>query len=271
MNGKLDRPEQDLSADIPVAQRDGVCSQPPRPARTFPWQWLAIVAVALGAIGGGIAIWRVIPWAEILATREDTETPQAAVADEPAALAPADGESGDNSQQITEADLLGHRPYTVASADTLRAVTADGRVRLRGKAAEQFLAMQADARARGISLAALSGYRTFEEQKYLFFQIKADRAQDARDRAKVSAPPGYSEHHTGYAIDIGDGSAPSTHIQESFENTPAFAWLERNAARYDFELSFPRDNEQGISYEPWHWRYVGDLESLETFYKGDAR
>ena len=56
-------------------------------------------------------------------------------------------------------------------------------------------------------------------------------------------------------------------VEPGFENTAAFHWLEANAARYSFELSFPRDNPQGISYEPWHWRFVGDRESLETFYK----
>ncbi|MEM1310980.1 MAG: D-alanyl-D-alanine carboxypeptidase family protein, partial [Cyanobacteria bacterium P01_H01_bin.153] len=44
-------------------------------------------------------------------------------------------------------------------------------------------------------------------------------------------------------------------------------WLETNAARYSFELSFPEGNAQGVQYEPWHWRYVGDPDSLETFYQ----
>jgi len=43
--------------------------------------------------------------------------------------------------------------------------------------------------------------------------------------------------------------------------------LSANAARYSFELSFAKNNRQGVSYEPWHWRYVGDRDSLETFYK----
>jgi len=97
--------------------------------------------------------------------------------------------------------------------------------------------------------------------------VKAQRRQRTTERAEVSAPPGYSEHHTGYAIDIGDGKAPATHVEESFGKTEAFAWLEENAARYNFELSFAENNAQGISYEPWHWRYVGNQESLEIFYK----
>ena len=86
-------------------------------------------------------------------------------------------------------------------------------------------------------------------------------------RAAVSAPPGYSEHHTGYAIDIGDADVPATNLSPDFENTAAFKWLRENAAYFSFELSFPRDNPQNIMYEPWHWRFVGDRHSLETFYK----
>ena len=119
----------------------------------------------------------------------------------------------------------------------------------------------------GILLTPLSGFRTVTEQDYLFFRIKEQRVQGAAKRAEVSAPPGYSEHHTGYALDIGDGKIPSTNLSVTFENTAAFLWLQANAARYSFELSFPPDNDQGISYEPWHWRYVGDRHSLETFYR----
>lgn len=96
--------------------------------------------------------------------------------------------------------------------------------------------------------------------------MKEKRAQGAQQRAKVSAPPGRSEHHTGYAMDIGDATQPKTHVNVTFEETRAFEWLRKNAPRYSFELSFPKGNSQGVSYEPWHWRYVGDKDSLETFY-----
>lgn len=164
-------------------------------------------------------------------------------------------------------DLLGHLPYEQAPAESLTALTADGRIKLRKPAAKAFLEMQAAARRDGISLVPLSGFRSVEQQEYLFFGIKAQRGQVTRERAEVSAPPGYSEHHTGYAIDIGDGRAPATHVETSFGKTAAFQWLEENAARYSFELSFPQDNPQQISYEPWHWRYVGNRESLEIFYQ----
>ena len=71
------------------------------------------------------------------------------------------------------------------------------------------------------------------------------------DILSVNAAPGYSEHHTGRAIDIASpGSRPLT---EEFEDSAAFRWLERNAAGYGFSMSYPRDNPGGFIYEPWHW------------------
>jgi D-alanyl-D-alanine carboxypeptidase len=164
-------------------------------------------------------------------------------------------------------NVLGHLPYSEASPEELKPITSDGRIRLRKAAAEKFLAMQAAARAQGVILVPISGYRSVKDQEYLFFNIKEQRNQNTEKRAEVSAPPGYSEHHTGYAVDLGDGKAPSTNLSVSFENTGAFRWLKNNANRYSFTISFPPDNPQGVSYEPWHWRFEGDIDSLETFYK----
>ncbi len=164
-------------------------------------------------------------------------------------------------------NVLGHLPYEEASISQLKAVTPDGQIRLRQAAADKFLQMQAQARASGVILAPISGFRSISEQNYLFFQVKQERNQETRKRAEVSAPPGYSEHHTGYAIDIGDARSPATNLSSNFANTAAFRWLKNNAAKYSFEMSFPENNPQGVNYEPWHWRYVGDQKSLETFYQ----
>jgi D-alanyl-D-alanine carboxypeptidase len=164
-------------------------------------------------------------------------------------------------------NVLGHLAYQEAPASELQAVTADGRIRLRQVAAKRFRQMQAAAKSTGVSLQVISGFRSVSEQNDLFFGVKQERNQDARKRAEVSAPPGYSEHHTGYAIDLGDGRVPAANLSRSFENTGAFRWLKNHANQYSFELSFPKNNSQGVSYEPWHWRFVGDQNSLETFYK----
>ncbi|MDV3000827.1 MAG: hypothetical protein N5P05_002433 [Chroococcopsis gigantea SAG 12.99] len=164
-------------------------------------------------------------------------------------------------------NILGHLPYKEATLSQLKPITADGSIKMRASAAEEFLKMQKAAKRAGIILYPISGFRSLEAQKHLFFDVKAQRNQETKKRAEVSAPPGYSEHHTGYAVDIGDGRVPGTNLKVAFENTAAYRWLKDNAAQYSFELSFPPENPQGVSYEPWHWRYVGDSDSLETFYK----
>ncbi|BCX12864.1 MAG: D-alanyl-D-alanine carboxypeptidase [Thermosynechococcus sp.] len=179
----------------------------------------------------------------------------------------AESPTGTAATVMPTENLLGHLPYEEAPLAELEPVSADGQIKLRRAAAERFRAMVAAAQQEGVVLIPLSGFRSKQDQDYLFFEVKEQRAQRASERALVSAPPGYSEHHTGYAIDIGDGARPQTHLKEAFEDTPAFRWLGKNAARFSFELSFPRNNPQGVSYEPWHWRFVGDRHSLQTFYR----
>ena len=162
-------------------------------------------------------------------------------------------------------NILGHLRYEEASWQELTPVFGNQNVKLRSSAAEKFNVMADAAWSANIYLVPLSGFRTLADQKYLFFEVKAKRGEETSQRAEVSAPPGYSEHHTGYAIDIGDARMPESHLKVSFEKTIGFQWLKENASNYGFELSFPKDNPQGISYEPWHWRFVGDNHSLKTF------
>ncbi|MCX5931727.1 MAG: D-alanyl-D-alanine carboxypeptidase family protein [Cyanobacteria bacterium] len=159
--------------------------------------------------------------------------------------------------------LLAHFPYPEAASGTLVAV-APG-LKLKPEAAEALLAMQRAAAAEGVDLRLLSAFRSIELQKGIFFDVKAERNQSAQERAQVSAPPGFSEHSTGYAVDLGDGSSPKSHLSEGFDRTPAFRWLKAHANRFHYQLSFPRGNSQGVSYEPWHWRYEGSLEALRLF------
>lgn len=164
--------------------------------------------------------------------------------------------------------LLGHLPYPEAAEQTLVEI-APGQ-RLHRDAAAALAAMQRQAAADGIDLVVLSAFRPIALQKQLFFDVKSERAQSARQRAQVSAPPGFSEHSTGYAVDLGDGRDPSANLSASFERTAAFAWLEANANRFHFHLSFPEGNRQGVSYEPWHWRFEGSAEALKTFAPAQA-
>jgi zinc D-Ala-D-Ala carboxypeptidase len=177
--------------------------------------------------------------------------------------------SNPNASPTPAADgtLLGHYPYKEVNPDELAPITVDGQMQLHQAAAQAFKEMSAAAQADGVTLVPLSAYRSLQDQKELFFEVKKERVQTASERAGVSAPPGYSEHHTGYALDLGDGNVPAVNLSAEFETTAAFKWLQENAPRFSFEISFPQDNPQGVTYEPWHWRYVGDSTSLETFYK----
>jgi zinc D-Ala-D-Ala carboxypeptidase len=181
-----------------------------------------------------------------------------------------------NSQSVS---VTASQPVATESADTLlnhfryeeaptsELVTIGNGYRLRPAAAQKFQAMIRAAQVAGVNITTISAFRSVADQKRLFFDVKAERAQEAEKRAEVSAPPHYSEHHTGYAVDLGDAAMPGANLNQSFDQTAAFKWLSANAARYSFELSFRQNNAQGVSYEPWHWRYIGDSDSLETFYK----
>jgi zinc D-Ala-D-Ala carboxypeptidase len=178
------------------------------------------------------------------------------------------------TQIKARANLFGHFAYSEAPESSLQAIATkdDGyQIKLRQNAARYFLNMVEAARLEGVELEAISGFRSLAVQKELFFEIGKERNQTPSERAKVSAPPGYSEHHTGYAVDISDRLNPSTNLSPSFDRTNAFGWMSKNAARYGFELSFPPNNRQGVMYEPWHWRFVGDQESLVTFYRHSER
>ncbi len=224
--------------------------------------------LGLGAVAFGVSIWLHLNFNFFPATsraQETQKTPVAASSASGRAPTPAT-----NSKAATPDNLLGHLPYPEAPAQDLVNVTPDGSVKLRTSAAAKYHEMVNAAAASGIYFAPISGFRSVEDQQHVFFDVKAERRQNASKRAEVSAPPGYSEHHTGYAIDLGDGSAPDTNLSPSFDSTQAFKWLEANAPAFSFEMSFPKNNPQGVSYEPWHWRFVGDRQSLETFYKAHS-
>ncbi len=102
----------------------------------------------------------------------------------------------------------------------------------------------------GVTLMIVSGFRSVAYQAGLI-RNKLDAGQSLSDILAVNAAPGFSEHHSGRAIDVATpGSRPLT---EEFEQTAAFAWLNRNASRFGFSMSYPRENPQGFIYEPWHW------------------
>lgn len=122
--------------------------------------------------------------------------------------------------------------------------------RLTPLAAARWHAMVTAAASENIILLMVSGFRSVDYQAALI-RNKISAGQLIGDILKVNAAPGFSEHHTGRAVDIATpGSRPLT---EDFETTVAFGWLQRRAQDFGFAMSYPRENAWGISYEPWHW------------------
>ena len=158
--------------------------------------------------------------------------------------------------------ILGHLPYDEIPKEKL--VVIEPNIEVHVDMRDSLLKMRQDAKNDGVFLVFLSGFRSINLQEEIFYSLKSLRNQDATERAKVSAPPGYSEHSTGFAIDIGDFYNPKTDFEVEFENTDAFRWLKNNAARYHFKLSFNK-NGKNVDYEPWHWRYEGSIEALKVF------
>ena len=125
---------------------------------------------------------------------------------------------------------------------------------LRFDAASAWRRMREAAVRDGIVLEAISGYRSHDYQLGIF-ERKLARAQTVAQILRVNAAPGFSEHHSGLALDIGTPGEPPA--EESFEATPAFAWLQAHAGAHGYAMSYPRENPHGIVYEPWHWRFAG--------------
>lgn len=134
-----------------------------------------------------------------------------------------------------------------------------------------------------INLWVASGYRSVEEQESVLNRAVQRRMADgmtyekAYEDARITIQaPGYSEHHTGLAVDFND-------VEDDFRETEAYTWLQEHAAEYGFVERYPKGKENitGIDYEPWHYRYVGKehaqrmnelnmcLEEYVAFLKGD--
>jgi len=161
-----------------------------------------------------------------------------------------------------DARILGHLPYNETPKEKL--VLIEPNIEVHMDMRDSLLQMREEAKKDGIYLVFLSGFRSINLQNDIFYSLKSIRNQEAAERARVSAPPGYSEHSTGFAIDIGDATQRETDFETDFENTDAFRWLIKNAAKFHFKLSFNKDNKY-IDYEPWHWRYEGSIEALKVF------
>ncbi len=142
-------------------------------------------------------------------------------------------------------------------------VLVDGQ-KMRQEAATAFLKMQSDAKSEGLRILAVSGYRTVSYQRGLYNRYLSTDTPENVDR--YSARAGYSEHHTGLAVDV-FGSRDGL---RQFENTPEYPWVKENCYKYGYIIRYLKETEHitGYEAEPWHLRYVGVEISTDMKNKG---
>ncbi|NBB91931.1 MAG: D-alanyl-D-alanine carboxypeptidase family protein [Gammaproteobacteria bacterium] len=149
-----------------------------------------------------------------------------------------------------------HRMPLVPEAEELESAGRDifeRDQRLAPNAADAYKRMRDAALASNIQIRLVSGFRATAYQANLF-RRKLDQGHTVSEILRVSAPPGYSEHHSGRAVDVTtQGCKP---LEEAFAQTEAYAWLLSNARFFGFRESYPRHNRQRIAWEPWHWCYT---------------
>ncbi len=142
-------------------------------------------------------------------------------------------------------------------------VLVDGQ-KMRQEAADAFKKMQNDAKCEGLKILAVSGYRTVSYQRGLYNRYLGSDSPENVDR--YSARAGYSEHHTGLAVDV-FGSKDGL---RQFETTPEYPWVKENCYKYGFIIRYLKETEHitGYEAEPWHLRYVGLEISTDMKEKG---
>ena len=152
-------------------------------------------------------------------------------------------------------DLIAGRSLVLhpeAQELVVAAIGDDGREHmLTPAAAAKWREMSAAALSDGVVIKIGSAFRSVDRQVEI---IRAKLAEGLSLDAVlcVSAPPGFSEHHSGRAIDVTTDEGAAS-LEPEFEKTRAFQWMSKNAGRFGFVLSFPAKNPYGYDYEPWHW------------------
>ena len=129
---------------------------------------------------------------------------------------------------------------------------------LQPRAARALARMREAAACANVQLQIVSAFRSTEYQLGIIERKRA-RGLNMDEILRVSAAPGYSEHHSGRCVDF--TTAGFTALEEEFERSRAFRWLQRNATGYGFTLSYPRGNPHGIVHEPWHWCWHARVQS----------
>ena len=139
--------------------------------------------------------------------------------------------------------------------------------RLRAEAASAYNSFVKAGKAAGVSVRAVSGYRSYSEQQRLYADYVARYGQTTADT--LAARPGYSEHQTGLAMDVGNANGVCA-LQPCFADTPVGRFAAAEGWKYGFIIRYPYGAEgtTGYTYEPWYLRYVGVAVASDMHARG---
>jgi D-alanyl-D-alanine carboxypeptidase len=169
------------------------------------------------------------------------------------------------------ARLFNHLPYGEADPAALLPVPSLPGCTMAREVVFDLERLLIAARADGVDLGAASCFRSVAYQRRVFCAGAGNCDAVAAQRARFVAPPGYSEHATGYAIDFVQRGGDCRAVEQCFFLTPGGQWLMKRGPEFGFELSFPAGNKQGVGWEPWHWRWTGAPAARARFALAQAR
>lgn len=151
---------------------------------------------------------------------------------------------------------LDPKTYAPSDLQTPASMAAEAGEQVNSQTAAALDAMDAAAKADGIHLILASGYRSYSTQVTTYNSVVNAYGQAEADTQ--SARPGYSEHQTGFAADLGAVNG-KCRIQACFADTPEGQWLAANSWKYGFIIRYTKEKEAVTGYEdePWHVRYIG--------------
>jgi len=157
-----------------------------------------------------------------------------------------------------------YEPEDLVAIPTTYAWGDAGSQRVTKETYDAFLNLWNSAKAEGYYLMVSSSYRTHEKQLTVYNDYKDSRGTEYAD--SIAARPGYSEHQTGYTLDMFELGK----TQKTFHTADSYAWLKENVHKYGFIIRYPEGKEAvtGYSFESWHYRYVG-VEAATYIYEND--
>jgi len=232
-----------------------------------------VLGVAIiAAIGGGV--WYAAskkntkPVATANAPAPETKPPT--VPDSPKATTPTVPAPSQWPVKISMADaasltVVVNKKHQLPSTYAPAGLTTYGSTQLRSQAAQALTDLVSDAAANGFTFKLISGYRSYSSQQSVYNSYVARDGQAAADT--YSARPGFSEHQTGLAADVGNGTCD---LETCFGDSAAGKWIAANAQNYGFIVRYPKGKEAdtGYQYEPWHLRYLGVDEARSVYASG---